>query len=59
MPTASSLEASIKQKHPQADVELIPGSGGTFLVHADGKKVWDKLADNSGFPDEAALLGTL
>ncbi|MCP5022382.1 MAG: hypothetical protein GY930_11475 [bacterium] len=53
------MEASILQAHPEARVELIPGGGGTFLVHADGKKIWDKLADNSDFPDGTALAASL
>ncbi len=41
---------------PDADVQLIPGGGGDFIVHQDGKKIWDKNADQSGFPDEAAFV---
>jgi selT/selW/selH-like putative selenoprotein len=53
------LQAAIIKAHPSTEVELIPGSGGTFLVHADGKKVWDKLADDSGFPEETELVSSL
>ncbi|MCA9002403.1 MAG: Rdx family protein [Planctomycetes bacterium] len=59
MPKASSLEAAILAAHPEAQVELIPSGGGTFLVHVDGKKVWDKLADRNGFPDEAQFVSGL
>ncbi|MDF1837488.1 MAG: Rdx family protein [Planctomycetota bacterium] len=59
MPKASSLEAAILKSHPNAQIELTPGGGGTFVVHINGEKKWDKLADNSGFPDEADFVASI
>jgi len=53
------LEAAIRKQFPEAQVELIRGSGGTFVVHRDGVKIWDKNADQSGFPDESKLVAGL
>ena len=53
------MEAAILKAHPNAQIELIAGSGGTFVVHVEGDKKWDKLADSSGFPDEAQFVGSL
>lgn len=53
------MEAAILKAHPDAQIELIAGGGGTFVVHVDGDKKWDKLADNSRFPDEAEFVGSL
>ncbi|MCA8938619.1 MAG: Rdx family protein [Planctomycetes bacterium] len=58
MPKASSLEAKILGKI-DADVELIAGKGGIFDVHADGKLVYSKRAQNNEFPDEERLVGEL
>lgn len=32
----------LRSGHPIEAVELVPGGGGTFLVEADGKVVFDK-----------------
>ncbi len=53
------MEAAILKSHPDAQIELIAGGGGTFVVHVDGAKKWDKLADVSGFPDEAEFVAGL
>ncbi len=59
MPTASSLKAAIEKRVPGAQVTLVPGGGGDFIVQRDGEKLWDKNAEHSGFPDEAAFLAKL
>jgi len=38
---------------------MIPGRGGDFIVIADGKKIWDKNADNSGFPEHETIIAKL
>lgn len=53
------MEAAIRVAFPDAEVQLIPGGGGDFIVHQDGKKIWDKNADQSGFPDETSLVTSL
>jgi predicted Rdx family selenoprotein len=53
------LEAAIRKAQPTALIQLIPSSGGTFIVHVDGEKRWDKLADDSGFPDETKFASSL
>jgi len=37
-----------------AEVALIPGSGGVFVVRVDGALVWERKADG-GFPEAKAL----
>jgi len=40
------------------DVELIPGSGGVYVVCVDGKQIFSKK-EVSRFPDEGEILGLL
>ncbi|WP_394553677.1 SelT/SelW/SelH family protein [Agromyces sp. MMS24-JH15] len=35
-------------------VTLVPGTGGVFVVHADGEQVWSRK-DDGGFPDIVEL----
>jgi len=44
---------------PGAQVELIDGGRGDFIVHADGELVWDKKGADGGFPSEAEVLARL
>ncbi|MEZ6005008.1 MAG: Rdx family protein [Planctomycetota bacterium] len=59
MPTASRLEAALKAAIPGIQVTLVGGGGGDFIVHKDNVKLWDKNADNSGFPDIEALVARI
>jgi selenoprotein W-related protein len=36
-----------------AEVALVPGSGGVFVVRVDGETVWDRAAQ--GFPEPTSL----
>jgi selenoprotein W-related protein len=36
------MEARIKEEFPDADVELIPSSGGVFEVTLDGELIFSK-----------------
>jgi selT/selW/selH-like putative selenoprotein len=36
------LAAAIREKYPDAEVELIPSSGGRFEVSRDGKPIFQK-----------------
>ena len=40
----------MKGQFDDLDVELIEGSGGVFLVHADGRQVYSKK-DTGRFPE--------
>jgi selT/selW/selH-like putative selenoprotein len=39
-------------------VELIPGSGGVYIVCVDGKQIFSKK-EVSRFPDEGEIVGLL
>jgi predicted Rdx family selenoprotein len=41
-----------------ADVELIKGGRGDFIVIADGTEVWNKKKTGR-FPDESAVIAAL
>jgi len=41
-PRAARLAAEIREKFPQATVDLVPSSGGRFEVTADGAPVFEK-----------------
>lgn len=44
MPQASRLEEELKNNFPNAKINLIKDSGGTFIVKVDEKVIFDKLA---------------
>lgn len=50
------MSAEIKEKDPDAEVVLKPGSGGVFEVTVDGKNVFSK--ESAGrFPEPGEVLG--
>ncbi|MCW5202604.1 Rdx family protein [Desulfobulbus sp. N2] len=51
------MEAELKKEF-DAEVELIPGSGGVFTVCADGKQVFSKH-ETGRFPDDGEIVGLL
>ena len=53
------MAATISNALPNAKIELIRGSGGDFIVIADGAEVWNKRAMDERFPDEVALAKEL
>ena len=44
---------------PKAEVELVPGGRGDFIVTADGERVWDKRAMGDRFPEDEEILQAL
>lgn len=42
-----------------AEIDLIAGKGGTFIVIADGEKLWDKLKMGNEFPDEDVIVAKI
>ena len=55
LPQASRLEASIKEKHPSAEVTLIEGSGGEFEVTFNGDLIFSKK-ELERFPEDEEIL---
>ena len=37
----------------------VPGGRGDFIVTADGRRLWDKRGDGSGFPAPEEILRRL
>ena len=48
------MQATLKKKFG-VEAELIAGHGGTFLVKADGKVIFDKL-QTGRFPEEHEVV---
>ena len=55
---ASRLKADIVAKHPDADVELVEGSGGVFEVERDTELIFSKV-EQERFPETEEILGKL
>jgi len=53
------LVAAIRGQHPDAEVELIKGGSGNFIVIADGKELWHKRQMGDEFPENQAILDKL
>jgi predicted Rdx family selenoprotein len=54
------LAAKIRAAKPEAEITLIPGGRGDFIVRVDGgKPIWDKRRMGDEFPDEAELVDDL
>lgn len=53
------MAAAIQGHAPEADVELIKGGGGNFIVIADGVELWNKRAMGDEFPANEAILKLL
>jgi len=43
-PRATGLAAELKQLYPDAEIRLVPSSGGVFEVTADGNLIFSKRA---------------
>ena len=51
------MAAELKEQFPDAEIKLVPGSGGVFLVVADGKQVFSKKeAGRHAEPGEVSRL---
>jgi predicted Rdx family selenoprotein len=53
------LDAAIREAFPDAQVELIRGSGGNFIVTADGVQLWHKRQMGDTFPDPGEIVARL
>lgn len=54
------MAAKIEAAFDGAQVTLIEGGGGDFIVNADGKELWNKKQTHNGqFPDEDQLVATM
>jgi selT/selW/selH-like putative selenoprotein len=55
---ASRVKAEIEEHFPDAAVALIEGSGGVFVVEADGETVFSKER-SGGFPEAGEIARAL
>ncbi len=49
----------IHAEFPDAEIELIPGGDGNFIVHCDGELLWHKLQMGDAFPKHETILEKL
>lgn len=54
-PQASRVEKEIKNVYNDANIDLIVGSGGNFIVEVDGKVIFSKR-DIGRFPNNGEIL---
>tara|TARA_R110002096_G_scaffold435826_2_gene663651 strand:+ start:199735 stop:199899 length:165 start_codon:yes stop_codon:yes gene_type:complete len=52
------LAAAIQTKFADAEVTLVPGGKGDFIVNADGRELWSKR-EVGRFPEHDEILGKL
>lgn len=56
-PQASRVEEEIKSVYNDAKIELVPGSGGNFIIEVDGKIIFSKRdMDEPRFPNDGEIL---
>lgn len=53
------MAAEIEKSFPDADVQLLEGGRGDFLVKRDGAVLWDKRNDQGRFPEHAEIIDQL
>ncbi|MFQ5506332.1 MAG: Rdx family protein [Planctomycetota bacterium] len=53
------MGAAIEKAFPEAEVELIAGGGGDFIVKNGAKELWNKRRMGDEFPEHQAILGKL
>ena len=53
------MGAKIKAAIPDAEVELIRGGKGDFIVKADGRELWNKRQMDDEFPVEEAIVSAM
>ena len=53
------MAAAIRDSHPTADVQLIAGGCGDFIVVVDGRQIWHKRQMGDEFPEHGAILKEL
>ena len=63
LPKASRAEEEIKRAYPEADILLVPGSGGVFDVSVKDNLIYSKQqligTTTERFPDEGELVALL
>ena len=53
------MAAAIRDSHADAEIQLIPGGGGDFIVTTDGRQIWHKRQMGDEFPEHGAILAEL
>ena len=53
------MAAKIITRFPDAEVELVKGGRGDFIVTVDGQQRWHKNQMGGEYPDEAKLIASL
>ena len=53
------MGAAIRKAHPEAEIDLVGGGKGDFIVKADGQLLWDKRRMDDEFPEEVTILDRL
>ena len=53
------MAAAIRDEVAGAQVELIGGGRGDFIIEADGQRIWDKRAMENKYPTEEDIVATL
>lgn len=54
------MEAELKAKYPDANIELVKGSGGIFDVVCDGQLIYSRQrTEGLRFPDEGEITGLI
>ncbi|MCA8948596.1 MAG: hypothetical protein KDE27_03795 [Planctomycetes bacterium] len=53
------MAAAIRDGVPGANVDILPGGRGDFLVKADGVVLWDKNGKDGDFPPHERILEQL
>ena len=53
------MAASIRDKFPDAEVKLIGGGKGDFIVKDDGRELWNKRQMGDQFPEHDQVLSQL
>lgn len=60
LPTAFRVKEEIQKANSKAQVELIKGSGGDFIVDVNGTVIFSKNDEGVGrFPDEGEIAKLL
>jgi len=50
------LAATIRSAYPEADIELIGGGRGDFIVMLEDELLWNKKAMGNEYPVESAIV---
>ena len=53
------MGAKIRGEFPEAEIDLVGGGRGDFIVTVDGRELWNKKKTQGDFPDEARFVARL